>query len=49
VGLVAADLVVDRRDDSYLDQIVPRHRRQEEVGQTRYAPPTLLAKLLLKS
>ena len=49
IGLVAADLVVDRRDDSYLDAIVPRHLRQEEVGETRYAPPTLLANLLLKA
>ncbi|HYC89665.1 MAG TPA: DUF4388 domain-containing protein [Thermoanaerobaculia bacterium] len=49
VGLLAADLVVDRRDDSYLDAIVPRHLRQEEVREARYAPPTLVANLLLKA
>ena len=49
VGLLAADLIVDRRDDSYLDAIVPRHVRQDEVGETRYAPPTLIGNLLLKS
>lgn len=49
VGLLAADLIVDRRDDSYLDAIVPRQLRQSEVGETRYAPPTLMGNLLLKS
>ena len=49
VGLLTADLIVDRRDDSYLDAIVPRHLRQDEVGTTRYAPPTLVGNLLLKS
>jgi len=49
VGLLAADLIVDRRDDSYLDAIVPRHLRQSEVGETRYAPPTLMGNLLLKA
>ena len=49
IGLLTADLIVDRRDDSYLDAIVPRHLRQEEVGTTRYAPPTLVGNLLLKS
>lgn len=49
VGLLAADLIVDRRDDSYLDAIVPRHLRQDEVGATRYAPPTLVGNLLMKS
>jgi uncharacterized protein DUF4388 len=49
VGLLAADLIVDRRDDSYLDAIVPRHLPQSEVGTTRYAPPTLVGNLLLKS
>lgn len=48
-GLLAADLVVDRRDDSYLDDIVPRHLRQEEVREARYAPPTLVANLLLNA
>jgi DNA-binding MarR family transcriptional regulator len=47
--LLAADLIVDRRDDSYLDAIVPRHLRQDEAGTTRYAPPTLAGNLLLKS
>ncbi|MBV8518962.1 MAG: DUF4388 domain-containing protein [Acidobacteria bacterium] len=49
VGLLAADLIVDRRDDSYLDAIVPRQLRQSELRETRYAPPTLIANLLLKS
>jgi hypothetical protein len=49
VGLLAADLIVDRRDDTYLDAIVPRHLRQDEVGTTRYAPPTLVGNLLLKA
>jgi hypothetical protein len=49
VGLLAADLIVDRRDDSYLDAIVPRHVLQSEAGETRYAPPTLVGNLLLKS
>ena len=49
IGLLTADLIVDRRDDSYLDAIVPRHLRQDEVGTTRYAPPTLVGNLLLKS
>ena len=49
VGLLAADLIVDRRDDSYLDAIVPRHLLQNEVGETRYAPPTLIGNLLLKA
>jgi hypothetical protein len=49
VGLLTADLIVDRRDDSYLDAIVPRHLRQDEVGATRYAPPTLIGNLLLKA
>jgi hypothetical protein len=48
VALVTADLVVDRRDDSFLDAIVPRMLRQDEVRTTRYAPPTLVANLLLK-
>lgn len=49
VGLLAADLIVDRRDDSYLDAIVPRPIRQSEAGETRYAPPTLMGNLLLKA
>lgn len=49
VGLLAADLIVDRHDDSYLDAIVPRQLKQNEVGATRYAPPTLVGNLLLKS
>jgi hypothetical protein len=49
VGLLTADLIVDRRDDSYLDAIVPRHLMQNEVGTMRYAPPTLVGNLLLKS
>jgi len=49
VGLLAADLIVDRRDDSYLDAIIPRHLRQDEAGTTRYAPPTLAGNLLLKT
>ncbi len=48
VALVTADLVVDRRDDSFLDAIIPRMLRQDEVRTTRYAPPTLVANLLLK-
>lgn len=48
VALITADLVVDRRDDSFLDAIVPRMLRQDEVNATRYAPPTLVANLLLK-
>ncbi len=48
VALVTADLVVDMRDDSFLDEIVPRMLRQSEVNATRYAPPTLVANLLLK-
>ena len=49
VGLLTADLIVDRRDDSYLDAMVPRQLRQKEVGETRYPPPTLIGNLLLKS
>lgn len=49
VGLLTADLIVDRRDDSHLDAIVPRHLLHHEVGTTRYAPPTLVGNLLLKS
>jgi hypothetical protein len=49
VGLLTADLIVDRRDDSYLDAIVPRMLKQSEVGTTRYAAPTLVANLLLKA
>lgn len=49
VGLLTADLIVDRRDDSYLDAIIPRHLRQFEVGTTRYAPPTLAGNLLLRA
>lgn len=48
VALVTADLVVDKHDDSFLDAIVPRMLRQDEVKATRYAPPTLVANLLLK-
>lgn len=49
VGLLAADLVVEEHDDSYLDAIVPRQLRQNEVGEMRYAPPTLVGNLLLKA
>ena len=49
VGLLTADLIVDRRDDSYLDAMVPRMLKQSEVGTTRYAAPTLVANLLLKA
>ena len=49
VGLLTADLIVDRHDDSYLDAMIPRMLRQSEVGTTRYSPPTLIANLLLKS
>jgi hypothetical protein len=49
VGLLTADLIVDRRDDSYLDAIVPRHLPQSEAGTVRYAPPTLAGNLLLKA
>jgi hypothetical protein len=48
VALVTADLVVDMHDDSFLDEIVPRMLRQNEVNATRYAPPTLVGNLLLK-
>src|SRR5258707_1391312 len=48
VALYTADLVVDRRDDSFLDAIIPRMLRQDEVRTTRYAPPTLVVNLLLK-
>lgn len=48
VSLLTADLIVDTRDDSFLDAIVPRMVRQDEVGETRYAPPTLIANLLLR-
>lgn len=47
IGLLTADLIVDHRDDSYLDALIPRLLRQDEVGTTRYAPPTLVANLLL--
>ncbi len=49
VGLLTADLIVDHRDDSYLDALVPRMLKQNEVGETRYAAPTLVANLLLKA
>ena len=49
VGLLTADLIVDRHDDSYLDAMVPRLLKQSEVGETRYAAPTLVANLLLKA
>ncbi|HYM59505.1 MAG TPA: DUF4388 domain-containing protein [Thermoanaerobaculia bacterium] len=49
IGLLTADLIVDRRDDAWLDRIVPRMLRHAEAGETRYPPPTLLANLLLKS
>jgi hypothetical protein len=49
VGLLTADLIVDRHDDSYLDSMIPRTLRQNEVGTTRYSPPTLIANLLLKA
>jgi hypothetical protein len=49
VGLLTADLIVDHHDDSYLDAIVPRMLRQDEVRATRYSPPTLIGNLLLKA
>lgn len=49
VGLLTADLIVDRRDDSHLDAIIPRHVSQDEAGTVRYAPPTLPGNLLLKA
>jgi hypothetical protein len=49
IGLLTADLIVEYHDDSYLDRIVPRLLRQDEAGVTRYAPPTLLANLIVKS
>lgn len=48
-GLLSADLVVEQKDDAYLDMIVPENVAEESAsGHVRYAAPTLVGTVVLK-